>query len=44
MNSHKINNILEHFDYRLLENPEFKEDSVREEIVLPIIKGFVSSP
>ena len=39
MNSHKINNILEHFDYRLLENPEFKEDSVREEIVLPIIKG-----
>lgn len=39
MNSQKIKNILEHFDYRLLENPEFKEDSVREEIVLPIIKG-----
>ncbi|OWW23113.1 restriction endonuclease [Zobellia sp. OII3] len=39
MNSQKISNILEHFDYRLLENPEFKEDSVREEIVLPIIKG-----
>jgi hypothetical protein len=39
MNSKKINNILEHFDHKLLENPEFKEDSVREEIVVPIIKG-----
>ncbi|MDB2556048.1 type I restriction enzyme HsdR N-terminal domain-containing protein, partial [Flavobacteriaceae bacterium] len=39
MNSKKINNILEHFDHKLLQNPEFKEDSVREEIVVPIIKG-----
>ncbi|MDV7188601.1 type I restriction enzyme HsdR N-terminal domain-containing protein [Lutibacter sp. TH_r2] len=39
MKSKKIQNILEYFDYELLKNPEFKEDSVREEIVVPIIKG-----
>ena len=39
MNTKKLHNILEHFDYELLKNPEFKEDSVREEIVVPIIKG-----
>lgn len=39
MNSKKLYNILENFDYNLLENSEFKEDSVREEIVIPIIKG-----
>ena len=39
MNSKKIDNILEHFDYNLLEDSEFKEDSVREEIIVPIIKG-----
>lgn len=39
MNSKKIDNILEHFNYDLLKNSEFKEDSVREEIVVPIIKG-----
>lgn len=26
------------FDFNILDNPDFKEDSVREEIVLPIIK------
>lgn len=39
MNSKKLYNILENFDFDLLKNPEFKEDSVREEIVIPIIKG-----
>lgn len=39
MKSKKLYNILENFDYNLLENSEFKEDSVREEIVMPIIKG-----
>ncbi|MFZ4402110.1 MAG: hypothetical protein ACOYO1_18920 [Bacteroidales bacterium] len=32
-------NILEGFDFKLLDNPEFKEDSVREEIIVPIIRG-----
>jgi hypothetical protein len=32
-------NILDGFDFELLKNPEFKEDSVREEVILPIIKG-----
>lgn len=27
------------FDYEVLNNPEFKEDSVREEIVMPLIKA-----
>lgn len=39
MKSQKIHNILENFDIKLLEGSEFKEDSVREEIVVPIIKG-----
>jgi hypothetical protein len=26
------------FDFSLLDSPEFKEDSVREEIILPILK------
>lgn len=39
MKSEKLFNVLEHFDFGNLENPEFKEDSVREEIILPIIKG-----
>ena len=30
--------ILQDFDYKLLQNPDFKEDSVREEIILPILK------
>jgi hypothetical protein len=39
MDKKKLYNVLENFDLRLLDNPEFKEDSVREEIVLPIIKS-----
>ncbi|MNK67064.1 hypothetical protein D3C87_863960 [compost metagenome] len=38
MKSKKLYNVLEGFDYDLLNNPEFKEDSVREEIILPILK------
>lgn len=30
--------MFEEFDFDLLENPEFREDSVREEIIVPIIK------
>ena len=45
MKSHKLPNPLEGFDYSLLEDSEFKEDSVREEVVLPIIKalGYTAS-
>lgn len=39
MKSRKLYNVLDEFDFELLEDPEFKEDSVREEIILPIIKG-----
>ena len=39
MRSEKLFNPLEGFDFELLNNSEFKEDSVREEIVLPIIKA-----
>ncbi|MBN7809722.1 type I restriction enzyme HsdR N-terminal domain-containing protein [Algoriphagus sp. H41] len=38
MKSYNLQNPLEGFDFELLDNPEFKEDSVREEIILPIIK------
>lgn len=31
--------IFENFDFSVLEDPEFKEDSVREEIILPIVKS-----
>ena len=44
MEHKKLYNVLENFDFCLLENPEFKEDSVREEIVLPIIKELGYSP
>ena len=27
------------FDYEVLNNSEFKEDSVREEIIMPLIKA-----
>jgi hypothetical protein len=37
--SKKLYNVLEGFNFELLNSPEFKEDSVREEIILPIIKG-----
>jgi hypothetical protein len=39
MKSEIFFNILDGFDFELLKNPEFKEDSVREELVVPIIKG-----
>jgi len=39
METQKLYNPLEGFDFNLLKDPEFKEDSVREEIILPIIKG-----
>ncbi len=39
MREEKLFNILEGFDFDLVENIEFKEDSVREEVILPIIKG-----
>lgn len=39
MKSQQLFNILEDFDFKLTDNPEFQEDSVREEIVLPILKG-----
>lgn len=39
MNTHIFYNVLEGFNFDLLKNPEFQEDSVREEIVVPIIKG-----
>lgn len=32
-------NVLAEFDFNLLDHPDFQEDSVREEIILPIIKG-----
>lgn len=45
MRSEKLYNILENFDFSLLNNPEFKEDSVREEIINPLLKelGYSSS-
>jgi hypothetical protein len=39
MNRQPIFNILDGFDFSNLSNPEFKEDAVREELVVPIIKG-----
>ncbi|SKB40634.1 type I restriction enzyme HsdR N-terminal domain-containing protein [Daejeonella lutea] len=39
MKTQPIFNILEGFDFSNLDNPEFKEDAVREELVVPIIKG-----
>ncbi|OJV20992.1 MAG: restriction endonuclease [Dyadobacter sp. 50-39] len=39
MHSKRLHNVLEGFDYKLLESSEFKEDSVREEIIVPILKG-----
>lgn len=44
MKSDKLYNVLENFDFDLLNHPEFKEDSVREEIILPVIKGLGYSP
>lgn len=30
--------MFDEFDFKLLDDPDFKEDSVREELILPIIK------
>ena len=38
MQEFRFPKILGDFDFKLLEDSEFKEDSVREEIILPIIK------
>lgn len=32
-------NIFEDFDFKLLDDPDFKEDSVREELILPLLKA-----
>lgn len=39
MKAQKRFNLLEGFDFNLLNDEEFGEDSVREEIILPILKG-----
>lgn len=39
MDTHIFYNVLDGFNFDLLNNPEFQEDSVREEILMPIIKG-----
>lgn len=39
MKTQNLYNVLEGFNFDLLNNHEFQEDSVREEIVVPIIKG-----
>lgn len=39
MKEEKFYNVLSDFDFNHLDNPEFQEDSVREEIVVPILKG-----
>ncbi len=36
--------MFEHFDFSALDDPTFKEDAVREEIVAPILKGVGYSP
>ncbi|AEV31765.1 putative type IV restriction endonuclease [Owenweeksia hongkongensis DSM 17368] len=38
MKQKKFLNILHDLDFQILNNPEFQEDSVREEIILPIIR------
>jgi hypothetical protein len=39
MEIHNFFNVLQGFNFDLLDNSEFQEDAVREEIVVPIIKG-----
>jgi hypothetical protein len=34
-----MENLFSDFDFELLKSPEFKEDSVREELILPILKA-----
>jgi hypothetical protein len=42
--SEKSYNPLSGFDFSLLEDPYFQEDSVREEIIVPILKGLGYGP
>jgi hypothetical protein len=42
--SEKRHNILSGFDFGVLEDPDFQEDSVREEIILPILNGLGYGP
>jgi hypothetical protein len=44
MRFEKRYNILSEFDFRLLEDPDFKEDSVREEMIVPILKALGYGP
>lgn len=37
-------NVLNHFDFNLLDDPDFQEDPVREEIIVPILKGLGYGP
>jgi hypothetical protein len=39
-------NLFDNFDFQLLDSPEFREDSVREELVVPLVKalGYSASP
>jgi hypothetical protein len=37
--SEKRYNVLSGFDFRVLDDPDFQEDSVREEIIAPILRG-----
>jgi hypothetical protein len=37
-------NVLHHFDFNLLDDPDFQEDSVREEMIVPILKGLGYAP
>lgn len=39
MESTPLFNVLENFNFDLLNHPDFKEDSVREEIIVPIIQN-----
>src|SRR5438045_2526127 len=39
MKTESLYNVLDGFDFNLLDHPEFQEDSVREEVIIPIIKG-----
>lgn len=39
MRSEKRYNVLSGFDFRVLDDPDFQEDSVREEIIAPILRG-----
>jgi hypothetical protein len=39
MEYEKLFNVLMEFDFELVNHPDFREDSVREELIVPILKG-----